>query len=192
MPARTSLPAWTGGPLPDRRHERFIVLVVVDGLDPHVAYTKAGFKSTSEASARANSSRLINTDIIRYRRRELETEIANRTVQKRVDDCVEALDARAEALRDLRRCRDLAFEQKKAGEASECIKKICILEGVWIEQTATVATVSDLRTADDSKLLSVLFGHQQIIAPDQRQRALASLLERRRQVIEAKPAEPES
>jgi hypothetical protein len=111
-------------------------------------------------------------------------------MQKRVDDCVEALSARDEALRDLRRCRDLAFKQERAGEAAECIKKICILEGVWIEQQAAiVSTVSDLRSVDDERLLQAVFGvtSSQQISASQRANALSTLLERRRQVIEHKP-----
>ena len=108
---------------------------------------------------------------------------------------MEALDARTECLRDLRRARDLAFKQERAGEAAECVKKIAILEGVWIEQQAAlVSTVSDLRGCDDERLLQAVFGvaSSSQISTNQRASALTALLDRRRQVIEHKASEPDS
>jgi hypothetical protein len=168
------------------------VLVVCDRKDPRVAYLDAGFKATSERSAQSCASRLLQYADVRGRKAELEAEIANKTVQKRVDDCVEALDARTECLRDLRRARDLAFKQERAGEAAECVKKIAILEGVWIEQQAAlVSTVSDLRAVDDERLLQAVFGAQQISAL-QRQGALSTLLDRRRQALAAPAVDVET
>jgi hypothetical protein len=187
MPGRAQpLSTWAGGPLHDPKRERFVVLVVCDGLPPHVAYLKAGFKATSEASARSNSSRLMGSDIIQYRKRELEEQIANKTVQKRVDYCEAELDEREQAVRDLRRAIEMAFELKKPGDVGELWKKVGTLRGWWVEQTATIATVSELRAIDDNKLIQAIFGAQQI-STDQRQSALQVLLDRRRQ-IEAKPA----
>jgi hypothetical protein len=57
---RAPAPIWKGGPLPNRRHDWFIVFAVCDGLDPKVAYTKAGFKAKSEQSARSAASRLLH------------------------------------------------------------------------------------------------------------------------------------
>jgi hypothetical protein len=174
-------------PLRNARHERLLGFLIFDGLNGADAYLRAGFTANNRAVARAGVARVLAMPDVRRRKAELEAEIAGRKIEKTVGDCERALDARAECLRDLRRARDLAFKQEKAGEAGELVKKIATLEGIWTEQTAVVTTVSDLRVADDTKLLSLLFGAQQITT-EQKQSALQTLLERRRQLIEHKPA----
>jgi hypothetical protein len=175
-------------PLRNSQYERFLVLLILDQLKPADAYRRAGFTANNPAVARAGIARLLARPDVRLRKNELEAEIARGKVQGRIDDCRSERDEKAEAVRDLRLAIEMAFQLKKPGDVGELWKKIGTLRGWWVEQTATLATVSDLRAADDQTLLATLFGG----APptlEQRQTALATLLDRRRQVIEHKPAD---